>query len=490
MLAFGRLPQRLTLGSRLSTLALLYVAGDVIARAAQLAVWPIWMRHLDVAEFGVIDLMRTFTVLLVAVVSVGLHAAVPRFAAVLPRDDFRQFFATAVLAQAGFCAALLVLGALVGPTIFAALAPGLPFAPLGWLVVITAAIVAIGQPAQSLVIFRGKARLHGLVTISGAIVLVTVGTWAVNSGRGAAGVLEGFAFAAAVVSLGYLGATIREASWRPRPDQAVEMLAFGAPLVAHLLAQHVLLSADRQLILWWGGGAEAVGRYGTAYLFASAVTVAMMAMNKATYPKLYAMLGADQETSQEELALTTVWLVIIGGIALAGAAWGPLVAVAMLPPSYADAASLIPLVVWGAALHGAYLPFVNVLFHAKRSRWIAAVSIGCAAGNIALNVALIPSHGPAGAAAATLVSYLCLAGLVALRARRERGWRGLHLLSAGWVLLLAGLLSCIAVVSAGNSPVRLAILGTLALIAYAGLTVRTTRQSARRVAAWHTIDSR
>ena len=227
------------------------------------------------------------------------------------------------------------------------------------------------------------------------------------------GVLAGTSVAAAI-GLAATGLRL----W-PLRDRAFvrENFAIGLPTIPHSIAMYLLAAGDR-VVVERLQGLVALGAYTISYTVGWLAVILAIGVNNAWAPTVY---GASDEQRWTVLAETTsavmrLMVLVAGGLALAA----PVALDLAAPPSYAldglgnvsalTAASVIPFT-W-------YLANVNTIFWTGKTRVLAWASPLTAASNIGLNFLLVPPLGLAGAALATLLSYVLLAALIWRRARQ------------------------------------------------------------------------
>lgn len=205
---------------------------------------------------------------------------------------------------------------------------------------------------------------------------------------------------------------------RPRPRGLVEWvparraLVFGLPLMISGLAAFVLNASDRfvvQRLL----GAEEVGRYQIAYTVGNVVVLLLTFTSQAWAPQITAVRDQRQRWALLTLSrdqLYRLLLPVTVGVTLAAPAVLRLVA----PPSFRPetllavvflvALSAFPVVAAGAT--------GRALITVGRTRPTAVAAGVAAAGNVGLNLLLVPRLGIAGAALATVLSFAVQAAIL------------------------------------------------------------------------------
>jgi O-antigen/teichoic acid export membrane protein len=383
-----------------------------------------WMHHITPAEFGRFEVLRSALLVVATPLGMGLSAAAGRWYVELEAGAFRRFLSTSIAAIAVVTAVLTAALFLVPTEAFRE-----PDSRNLWLItLLCAGAIAFQAPLRSTLVLQSRAPAHSAVVMLQALTTVGLGSWLLlNFGGGVRGLLlgylAGFALAAAAAVV------FARKNLSSSGDLALlrDGMAYGLPLIPHLLAHQVMTYADR-LLLDHRVGAEETGFYSTAYLFASGLTVIALSLNKATLPQVFGkmkLILETDETSVRALAssqmtrIFTTWLGLVSWLAFSASLLAPEVLTRFMPESYAPAAPMMPWVIWGTAMHALYLLPVNSLLYRKKTSLISIISIGSAVLNIALNLVLIPRYHGLGAALATLIAYSMLAGGVWVQAHRH-----------------------------------------------------------------------
>jgi len=237
-----------------------------------------------------------------------------------------------------------------------------------------------------------------------------------------------------------------------------------------MLAGIILNSGDR-IVIRRELGLDAVGRYQLAYNAAGTIIILLNVLNQAWEPRIYAV--KDDGTRRNVLAKSrdTLYYLEIPLILLLSLI-SPFVLDVLAPRSFhtADLLTVFALVAISAVPYTTYLAHMRLLMVERSTLHLAWITPICAALNIGLNLALIPSFGIAGSAAATLICYGVLALLAGAMAKRKgalnpapgRLWAaliGACALSFGlaqwksdsgiclWVRVIGGTLCCVWMIS-------------------------------------------
>ncbi len=229
-----------------------------------------------------------------------------------------------------------------------------------------------------------------------------------------------------LVLIGELVATVplaRGAGWR---EQARGHLVFGAHSVVATLAYEV----NSKLDVWMLGASplskELVGIYSLAAALNEGATQLAVVLQYNLNPVMARDLAVGDKAAVEALARRTRrWFVpALAGAAALGAAAFPLVIPTLLgKPEFSHGSAPFAILMAGLALASPYLPFNQILLMAARPGWHTVLVVLVVAINFGAQLALIPSLGLMGAAAATSCAVVGSALLVRAFARLRVGVR-------------------------------------------------------------------
>jgi O-antigen/teichoic acid export membrane protein len=274
-------------------------------------------------------------------------------------------------------------------------------------------------------VLRGRERFASVAraSLAGAALAAAGVAWLRPAGlTGALAVLaaaQGVKAALALASLPAAGRPQRPAAADLR-GLLQETLPFAAAVgvgVAYLKADVLLLTAL--------AGPEEAGRYAAAVRLTEAGKLLPTALGAALLPALVA--GRRQELAKALAVAVTVGIAVVAGALLIGEA----VLAAVFGPAFAAAGPLRLLSL--AFLVGSVNSLLIVALYARHRERAAVLALAAALGvSVLLNLALIPTRGASGAAAASVVSEAALAGLYARALRRpDVAASGLPALAAG-----------------------------------------------------------
>ena len=413
--------------SKLSGFVLLAYYGD-----------PEILSKADFGYLGALDATKMFALL---VAGVGLPLGILRFASSpsLGEGDRAAVPITALLVAVVAGALAAALGWAAAPQLSEALFGTAARAePVRWLALYVG-IKTVSDVSYTVLRQREKAGAFVGIGVVEALLLVTFVVLFLRDGQGLTGVMKGYTASAALVAAVVTPMLVARVERRVAWGLIGPMMAFGAPLIASGFAGRFLNLGDRYLLLYFLGP-EAAAVYEWAARFGGVVNTFLVQSFVLAFTVL-GMKALDESGSPElhrqafrHFATLAGWVTLGLGLFVSDVS-----RLLTDDPEYIQTSGVVLLVAGGFAFYGLYFVVVNVLYAAGRTRAVALSVGGAALLNLALNVALIPTMGIAGAAVATLVAYAALALLTARMAQAstpaEYPWTAL----VGVGALVAGL---------------------------------------------------
>lgn len=386
-----------------------YGLGSVLVRGLAFMLLPVYTRYLSPAEYGIVALTVTCTVVLGLLYPLGLRGALSRtYYAGGSVEERKERVGTLWIAMILFAAVMALVLDRIGPSLTAALLPEVPFHPYLRLAVWTAFLGVLGLTPLVLLQAQERALTYVLLTMWTALTTTALTLWLVVRGGGAEGYLQGALIGAALAAVPYLALTIGQIRPVFRMSVLAPALAFGLPLVPHALAGWALEMSDR-VILTRLLPLRDVGVYSLGYQLGAAMGLLTTAFNAAWVPFLFGTLKQEGDQAHPKLARLVTYFAIV--LCFIGLGWSLLVEHAtrlIAGPEFREAYRITPWVVGGYVLSGLYLIPTNLLFWRQQTRVIPLVTLAAGAANIGLNLWLVPRYGAIAAAWSTLAAYAIL----------------------------------------------------------------------------------
>jgi len=401
----------------------IYALGELGLRFLTAFFTPLLTYYLAPAELGVWSLALMLFVGFSTVCGLGLHGAVTRFYYDHEFDEpaRRRFQGTTLSFLLLWSLTLCLAMTWFGPDLFDRAFTDLPFWPYGAFVVWMTFISISGLVPRAIWAAAERSRLFVSINLLGSITnLVGSLGLVMFAGIGVLGLFWGRTASLLVLAVPFTIYSIRRVGLAWSGSDLKAALAFSLPLVPHLLAHWVLGMSDRFIIDHHYGsdgqlgpdglsaGLQAVGLYGSAYVFINLVNMIAVSMNRAFVPQF--TRAYEDESQRPFIARSiTYFLLAVSGISVAMVVLSPTLIVCIFNERYAAAAEFAPILALGGLFQGIYYIYVAGLFYFKKNMLIPVVTIVSGLLNVALNLLWIPEYGLVGAAWATAIGYVVLA---------------------------------------------------------------------------------
>lgn len=399
---------------RLATTGAAYTAASILSKVIAVALLPLYTRYLTPEDYGAAEILFAAVVLVSIVIRFGLIEAILRFYYQDdedPREVVKSTFAG--LFWLSTLGALLVLP-FAGPLSEALLpgdsapdsAPELVRIAIGGLWVLT-----MWEFLLTLFRLDERARAFFLTTILNVVAAIALTVvLVVGLDEGARGLLLGSYATGAAFVLALIAMQWRRLSLRPGVPLLRRLFRFGLPTMPAEVSLYLLNFVDRLIIVRSLGLAEA-GLYSLGVKFAQAVNVLVRGFQLAWPPLAYSI--RDDDEARRTYA-TVVTLFVAGCAFVVTGMWlfSRWIVRALAAPEFFDSYEVIGLVSAAVTLYALYLVLVVILGRTGRTEFNFPAAIGGLLANVALNLALVPPLGIAGAGIALVASYLVVLGLM------------------------------------------------------------------------------
>ena len=185
-----------------------------------------------------------------------------------------------------------------------------------------------------------------------------------------------------------------------------KILAYGTPLIPHVLGGVILAMSDRYFISYFIDN-KSVGYYSVAYQMSSIMLLLSVSINQAWMPMLYNFLANIDKEKKNLIVRSTMYLMVLYTIfALALYFASDLLFSILVDKKFNASKEFFPILLIGFLFQSYYYLFTNFLFYYKRTPLIAAITSFGAVVNLILNYIFIKLYGTIGVAYATAITYI------------------------------------------------------------------------------------
>jgi len=375
----------------------------LIGKGLSLVSVPIVARHLPPSEYGRLELISSFVEVSGIVMSFGLADSLFRFAS-MTRDAARRRVAAGLAGSAILMAALagvaLQVLAWTLPSAFGAPELSLPLS-LGLLTASLAGLVELPLAWLRLNAQPGRYLAFTAARSMAQTVAVTV---ALTLGYGVIGMLACNAAIEACVAATLVGSQARRTGVTLDRETLRRAVTYGLPLVGGSISMFALGSCDR----WFLAATVApdqLGLYGLAVKLSLLVPLSIQPFGLWWYARRINTLSLP-DGREVSARMTAVGMTLLGAGVAVACGGAPIVVDALFPPVYRGALVFLPWLAVAAGLNE-LCSLVNVGVYAARTSF-GVFAVNGLGGAVALvgYVWLTPSHGVAGAIAATIAGQM------------------------------------------------------------------------------------
>lgn len=425
---------------RLSGDSLVYGVGQVSGKAVNLLLVPVLTRALLPQQYGVAELVISYSASALLVLVFGMDGALARF---FYEQDGRE--SRVRMVSSSFLFRLATGGAVA--LALAAFAEPLAARLMGGAVY--AKYLRLGAAAMPFTLFALFANDVLRVTfqpwkfialnVTQTLIVGGLTLWFVlGKDLGVAGVLWGKLFGDAAAAA--LGLVLCRHSLRPAFDGALlrRMLGYGLPLVPVSLSYAVIGFVDREA-LQRTASLDAVGVYGVAMKFFALIAMGLSAFQLAFGPFAYAK-AHEPDAPKLFARVLALYVALASGLALAVGLFAPPLVSLIATRDYAGAAAPALWLAFAAVAQGAYSVAALGISLSLKTHLLVGVAAAAALVAVAANQFLVPALGAEGAAIATFLAHATSTVLVYLVAQRVRPmpYRGLRLAALFAAALVLG----------------------------------------------------
>ena len=439
-------------------------AASLVSKGA-LFLWQIALAHaLGEALYGVYGAVGSFIAVGTSVVNFGMGPIVIRDVARRPDQAGKYLTATLVMQSAlALLAYALVNGAAALGGYPADVRAFLALAAVSLLVDILGNMtndILLAQERMVASSAAGVGHVVLLVLLAGAALLAGGGLWGVYAATIAAGLAR-----SAVLWLLALRGGVRP-RWPFDRAVAAPLLRNGAPLALAAFLALAYQHADKLMTARFIGPAE-TGHLTAAFVVVFGVVELLnTTILTATYPMMARYYGSGERFGLMVGKLAFFTLVFVLPLALSLSLFAAEITVPLFGPNFAPTADALRILIWYALASMIANVFAQALMVQNRQRSLLGIRAAGLAGNIALNLVLIPRLGVAGAALASLAAESVVLAVLLL-IFRESGWQPARTLPRVARALAAGCLAALAALALRPAGPVIGIGGGLAVYAAA-----------------------
>jgi len=399
--------------------SLIYGSGSLAQYSISFLLIPVYTRYLTPADYGILEVIAVTTSLLLILYIMGMSTAIFKSYFDTKDEKTRKTIISSALIY-------LSLTSLTFTTILVFLAPFFSSTFFGTgdnTLLFTIAFSSLFFDTSLIIPFalwraKGESKRYVIISFSRFVLAMGLNIlFVVFLTRGILGILQAQLITSAAFYVFLIPWTIKDTGLRFSAQKLKEMLSFGLPLIATLLASMILVRSDRYFLNFFSTTSQ-VGLYALGYRIGMIVNILIaQPFQTAWLPFMFSIKNNENAREIYSRVLTYFALIAVF-IALALSVLARPVLWVMATPPFYDAHKVVPLIAFSYALYGCYFVVAAPFYLTDRTKRLALIVSLAALPNLLLNYLLIPGYGMMGAATATFISYAALFLATAFIGRR------------------------------------------------------------------------
>lgn len=386
--------------------AAIYLLANLSVSMIPFLLMPILTRYLGPRGYGIVAMFTTLITMLSPVIGLNVHNGLSK--RWFDRDEFNiPEYVTA-------CLIILLLSALGVCCLFFGLAPllsskfSLPFFWL-FMALLVAVFAFIIQIRLVLWQVQEQPLKYASMQCSLAIVNAVFSYFLiVTMQKNFEGRLWGYVLSALLVGFWSLFLLYKEGfiRFKIRGSYLKDALAFGAPLIPHVVGAFFLLMADR-LIVNIQLGSRSAGIYMVAVQIALGFNLLNESFNKAFIPKLYALLKKDLWCDKINIVkYTYAYFIFLLLVPIVSLFLSHYVVLLLAGPQFEEAVPVLNWLILTQSFHGMYYLVTSYLFYECKTYITSLITITCGSISLLLTLYGVKQLGLVGAGIGSALGML------------------------------------------------------------------------------------
>ncbi|AEV29372.1 membrane protein involved in the export of O-antigen and teichoic acid [Sphaerochaeta pleomorpha str. Grapes] len=397
--------------------SLIYTFNNILLKAFNFLLLPLYTVFLTTTDYGVINLLSSFSAVSTYIIAFSLYSAVIRFYADYKHDleKVRTFFGTVICFVFLSGCVFFILALLLKNVLAKFLFQGVDFYPSVLMALIALVFTSLYTIYQDILKGMQEARKSAMVSISYFflqvilnILFVAFFSWGAN------GVLLSLVISSSLACIWMLFDLKRLHLIRFCLDKTIlkETLSYSIPIIPHNLSTQIAQFVSKVFINGTSSLAS-VGLFSLASRFGSLADLVQSSVNAAFQPWFYDQMNKKGFDRKQIVDLSSVLVWFYSFLFLCVGLFCQELIVLMASSQYEESWKLVPLIVITFSLKTPYYFYINILFYYKKaSKYIFTATVTSSLVNVALSYFLIQKYGMYGSVAADAIAMVIRVGIV------------------------------------------------------------------------------
>ncbi len=390
------------------------VATNIILRAINFFLLPLYTKYLDPVELGISDIVITFTSFLFPLLVMGLDSAFSAFF----YEEKTQEYQSKVFNTLWFT----LLFASFVPLALLIISDKISFLLFGvtkYKLLVSSALISVSiqlwfLPHSLMLRMQNRMSAFGAINISSSLLMIGLNVLFVAGFRWKAYALIGSSLCTHIFQLVLYMVITKEKLTPLRYDKALRnaMLRFSLPLVPTVVAVWALNMSDRLIIKHYLGEFS-VGIYGIGARFSGVITIIANAVYTA-YTTFAFNKKDDPNAKQQYRRVFSGFFLVMFIICFTVSMFGKEIVQIMTQEAYYSASLILPGVLHAQLAYGIYTITGYGIAFSKKTVFFLIATVAGAITNIVLNLIFLPRYGLEAAGHVNFISYsvMCTMGYI------------------------------------------------------------------------------
>lgn len=421
----------------------IYAIGDVINRGLTFFLVPLYTAYMLPSDYGILGISNIIMSIYPIFAAMGIQGAALKFYYDYDNDEDRKdFYGTVVIFSIISSGLMFLVLELMRNSLFPHLFKNVPFSPYIHLSLVGGLLttVFLNIPRQH---FRASSNAAAYSLANIVLTVTTLGFtiwWVVVARRGAEGALLGKLAGLICTSVVIVIYFVRFMRITFNLKALKAALAYSIPMMPHYLSSFLIIAASRVVMERYVSLSD-LGLFNLAFNIGMTLYLFIIGLNNAIVPYFGKLDLSDENSITEVTKATGFYLTIFSLIAFFAMIFAPEAIIILTPDTYLGAIPYVTPVLVGFVFFALYAPFSNIITLVSGNSKQLALSTTTAAGlGIFLNIVLIPKFLLTGAVIAHITTYIILATMTWLLARRtfklHYSKTNIYVLFAGTLLIV------------------------------------------------------
>lgn len=398
--------------------SIIYTFNNIILKAFNFLLLPLYTTYLTTGDYGITNLVTSFTGVMSYIVVFSLYSAISRFYVDYKenKEEVKKFFGTIITFTIISGIVFTLIFILLKPIVMKYIFEGIKFYPTVLLVLFSMTFACLQTVYQYILQAMQMAKKFALRSIMYFFCSLLLNImFVVVFKLGANGVILATLLSNIIFTL-YMLIDLKAQDLLEiciDHEMLKSILRYSIPLMPHNLSTQ-LASLISKIFISNSFSLTSVGLFGLASQFGTIADTIQSSVNAAFQPWFYNQMNKERKALKKEVVSLSNTLVWIYGILFLGISlFAQELIMLFMGKNYWKAWTVVPLIVLTFSVKTIYYFYINILLYYKQAtKYIFVATLSSSIFNVILSAVLIPKFDMYGSAIADGISMLLRVSIV------------------------------------------------------------------------------